>query len=128
MNGPGTRILYKDISLDGRYRLRLTVFYVNGGDAFVSGDTLASEGEANQQFRIDLVDTSAPIDSLAAPAVLANVFHTSPGDPTSRQPTAVTFDLSRWAGRTIRLRLAAVGNRGPLRAGVDDIRLEPIAR
>ena len=31
MNGPGRRILYRDIKLDGRYTLRLTVFYVNAG-------------------------------------------------------------------------------------------------
>jgi hypothetical protein len=128
MNGPGTRILYREVTLPGRYRLRLTVFYVNGGDALMSGETLAYEGEPNQQFRIDLVDPSAPIDSLAAPAVLASVFQTSRGDPRSRPPTVVTYDLSRWAGRTVRLRLAAVNTRGPLRAGVDDIRLEPLAR
>jgi hypothetical protein len=38
----------------------------------------------------------------------------------------VTVDLSPWSGQTIRLRLAAVNNRGPIRAGVDDIRLVPI--
>ena len=31
MNGPGRRILYRDVKLDGRYMLRLTVFYVNAG-------------------------------------------------------------------------------------------------
>ena len=31
MNGPGRRILYRDVKLDGRYTLRLTVFYVNAG-------------------------------------------------------------------------------------------------
>jgi hypothetical protein len=42
-----------------------------------------------------------------------------PPDPTTRM-----FDLSRWAGSTIRLRFAQVDNRGPLRAGIDDVRLE----
>jgi hypothetical protein len=27
MNGPGTRILYRDLRLEGRFTLRLTVFY-----------------------------------------------------------------------------------------------------
>ena len=31
MNGPGRRILYRDVKLDGRYTLQLTVFYVNAG-------------------------------------------------------------------------------------------------
>jgi hypothetical protein len=84
------------------------------------------EAQANQQFRIDLVAPSAPIDSVAHRDVLVNIFATAPGDPDRREPRAVSVDLSRWAGRTVRLRLAATDNRGPLRAGVDDIRFEPI--
>ena len=58
--------------------------------------------------------------------VLANVFATSAGDPDRREPSTISVDVSRWAGRTVRLRLAATDNNGPLRAGVDDIRFEPI--
>ena len=128
MNGPGRRILYRDVKLDGRYTLRLTVFYVNAGP-LSSPDTLdfESTGE-NQQYRIDIVAPSAPVDSLAAAHVLANVFRTSPGDADRREPSAVTVDLSKWEGQTVRLRLASMDNRGPLRAGVDDIRLEPTGR
>ena len=125
MNGPGTRILYRDVKLDGRLRLDLTVFYVGG--AFSSPDTLAYDAPAaNQQFRIDLLDRSAPIDSVAEGDVLLNVFRTSPGDPDRREPTPVSVDVSRLAGQSVRLRLAGVDNRGPLRAGVDDIRFAPI--
>jgi hypothetical protein len=60
--------------------------------------------------------------------VLTNVFRTSPGDADRREPAAVTVDLSKWEGQTVRLRLAGVDNRGPLRAGVDNIRLEPAGR
>ena len=80
----------------------------------------------NQQFRIDVVGLSAPIDSLAEGDVLVNVFRTRAGDPDRLAPTAVSVDLSRWAGQTVRIRLAGTDNRGPLRAGVDDIRFEPI--
>jgi Beta-lactamase len=91
-----------------------------------SRDTLAYESpEPNQQFRIDLIDPSAPIDSVAEDDVLLNVFRTSEGDPTSLAPTAVSVDLSPWAGETVRLRLAQTDNQGPLRAGVDNIRFEP---
>jgi hypothetical protein len=124
MNGPGTRILYRDVELDGHFVLHLTVFYA--GSALTSPETLAHDDEPNQQFRIDLVDPSAPIDSVAKPDVLANVFRTSPGDPSSLEPTAVSVDLSRWSGETVRLRLAVTDNSGPLRAGVDDIRFEPM--
>jgi D-alanyl-D-alanine carboxypeptidase len=125
-NGPGTRILYRDVKLDGRFRLHLTVFYAGVG-GLSSPQTLAyDEAGANEQFRIDLVAPSAPIDSVARGDVVVNVFKTAAGDPDRRQPSTVSVDLSRWAGRTVRLRLAATDNGGPLRAGVDDIRFEPI--
>lgn len=123
-NGPGTHILYRDLRLDGRFTLQVTVFYTGTGP-FSSPATLAYDApEANQQFRIDLIGPSAPIDSVAKGDVLVNVFRTSPGDPTRRQPTEVSVDVSAWAGRTVRLRLAGTDNQGPLRVGVDNIRFE----
>jgi len=112
-NGPGTRILYRDVRLDGRFRLHLTVFYAGVG-GLSSPPTLAyDEPRANQQFRIDLVARSAPIDSVAHRDVVVNIFKTAPGDPDARAPTAVGVDLSRWAGQTVRLRLAGTDNAGP---------------
>jgi D-alanyl-D-alanine carboxypeptidase len=123
MNGPGTRILYRDLRLEGRFSLQLSVFYVGTGP-FSSPASLAYDTpEANQQFRIDLLRPSAPIDSVAKGDVLVNLFHTSPADPVSRQPTEVSVDVSAWAGQTVRLRLATTDNQGPLRVGVDNIRL-----
>ena len=125
MNGPGTRILYRDLRLEGRFTLQATVFYTGTGP-LSSPATLAHDApEANQQFRIDLVRPSAPIDSVAKGDVLVNVFHTSPGDPARRRPTEVRMDVSAWAGQTVRLRLAEADNQGPLGAGVDNIRFEP---
>ena len=62
-NGPGRFILYRDITLDGRYRLHLTVFYVNYGtfSAATSRNTINDE----QQYRIDIVSASSPVDSVA---------------------------------------------------------------
>jgi D-alanyl-D-alanine carboxypeptidase len=127
MNGAGTRILYRDLRLDGRLTLHLTAFYA-GAAPFSSPATLAHDApEANQQFRIDLIGPSAPIDSVAKGDVLVNVFRTSPGDPGYREPADVSVDMSALAGRTVRLRLASTDNQGPLRVGVDDIRFERIA-
>ena len=125
-NGPGTRILYRDVKLEGRLRLHLSVFYAGVGGLSSPRSLAYDEPGANQQFRIDLVAPSAPIDSVAHGDVLVNIFKTSPGDPDRREPSTVSVDVSRWAGRTVRLRLAATDNGGPLRAGVDDIRFEPI--
>jgi hypothetical protein len=125
-NGPGTRILYRDVKLGGRFMLHLSAFYAGVG-GLSSPQTLAyDEPGANQQFRIDLVAPSAPIDSVAHRDVLVNIFKTSAGDPDRREPSTISVDVSRWAGRTVRLRLAATDNNGPLRAGVDDIRFKPI--
>jgi len=126
MNGPGTLILYRDVKLKGRFMLHMTVFHA-GAFGFSSPQTLAyDKPEDNQQFRIDLIGPSAPIDSLAGGEVLVNIFKTSTSEPYERQPTAVKVDVSHWAGQTVRLRLAVTDNRGPLRVGVDNIRFEPI--
>jgi D-alanyl-D-alanine carboxypeptidase len=126
MNGPGTRILYRDLRLEGRFTLQATIFYT-GTAPFSSPATLAYDTpEPNQQFRIDLVRPSAPIDSVAKSDVLVNVFGTSSDDPTRRQPTEVSMDVSAWAGQTVRLRLATTDNGGPLRVGVDNIRFRHI--
>jgi hypothetical protein len=111
------------------------VFYVNGVDglsgyssSFVSPKTFATNAGPNQQFRIDLIRASAPIESLVDADIQANIFQTLPSDPNRKAPTTLAFDLSRWAGQTVRLRLATADNQGPLRAGVDDIRLVPIEK
>jgi D-alanyl-D-alanine carboxypeptidase len=124
LDGPGTRILYRDLTLDGRFVLHLTTFYATlPGAEFSSPRTLAHQGaEANQQFRIDLVRPSAPIDSVARRDVLVNVFRTAPGSSGLHHPFEVKVDVSRLAGRAVRLRIAATENRAPLLAGVDDIR------
>jgi len=128
MNGPGTHILYRDLRLEGRFTLQLTVFYTGTGP-LSSPKTLAHDApEANQQFRIDLLSPSAPIDSVAKGDVLVNVFHTSPDDPARRQPTEVRLDVSALAGQTVRLRLATTDNQGPLHVGVDNIRFQRIGR
>jgi len=125
-NAPGRFILYRDVTLDGRYRLHLTPFYVNLGR--FSGETMSSRNTINdeQHYRIDIVLSSAPVDSVASEHVLVSIFETRPGDPARRVPTEVTVDLSRWEGRTVRLRLAVGENQAPLRAGVDNIRFERI--
>jgi hypothetical protein len=127
MNGPGRRILYRDIMLDGRYRVHLTVFYVNAG-TFSAGSSTGSTIEYEQQYRIDVVTVPAPAASLAREQVLATIFQGQPKDPSRREPADVTFDLSPWAGQTVRLRLTSTDNQGPLRAGVDNIRFERLGQ
>ena len=125
MDGPGTRILYRDLRLDGQFRIDLTVYWA-GTSPLSSPPTLDYHAaEANEQFRIDLIAPTAPIDSVADTDVLTTIFATSPTDPAEQQPTEVSTDLSAWQGQTVRLRLAQTDNRGPLRAAVDNIRFQP---
>lgn len=123
-NSPGRFIMYRDVALDGRYQLRLSVFYVNHGN--FSAVTASSRSQINneQQFRIDIMSPAAPLDSVARDHVLATVFRAAPGDPPRREPSDVTVDLSRWQGQIVRLRVAVAENQAPLRAGVDHLRFE----
>ena len=125
MCSAGSRILYRDIELKGRRELSFALFY-RGVAPLSSSQTLDhTTSFANTQFRVDVMDPSAPVDSLAPGRILATVFRTTPGDDLVLGPRRVTFDLSPWAGRTVRLRFAQVDNGGPLRVVIDDVRLAP---
>ena len=58
----------------------------------------------------------------------ATVFETRPDAPVRRGPTPIRYDLSPWAGQTVRLRIATADNQAPFRAGIDNVRLIPIER
>jgi len=128
MSAPGSRILYRDVTPGRGTQLRFTLFYDNhAAREFHAPNSLDHERDApNQQVRVDLLDPSAPADSVAADDVLATIVRTRPGDPARIAPRGVSFDLSRWADRKVRIRFAQVDNLGPLRAGVDDVRLTPL--
>jgi D-alanyl-D-alanine carboxypeptidase len=133
--GPGMQLMYRDIKLDGPAMLEVTVFYVNGIDGlsgysgpFVAPGTLAIDAGPNQRFRVDILAPTAAADSMAVADVRATVFETSPDAPARRGPTPVRYDLSPWAGQTVRLRIATAANQAPMRAGIDNVRLIPIDR
>jgi D-alanyl-D-alanine carboxypeptidase len=132
---PGMQLMYRDIKLEGPMMLELTVFYSDGIDGlsgyssrFVSPRTLALNAGPNQQFRVDLLAPTAAADSMADADVRATVFETRPDAPARLGPTPIRYDLSPWAGQTVRLRVATVLNQGLMRAGIDNVRLIPIDR
>ena len=90
--------------------------------------TLAINAGPNQQFRIDILAPTAAADSMADADLRATVFETGPDAPARRGPTPVRYDLSPWAGQTVRLRIATADNQAPMRAGIDNVRLIPIDR
>lgn len=133
--GPGSQIMYRDLTLEEPMMLELVVFYSNGIDGlsgysgrFFSPRTLAVNSGANQQFRVDLLAPTATADSMAEADIRATVFNTRPDDPAQLGPTLVRYDLSAWEGQTVRLRVATVLNQGLMRTGIDNVRLIPIDR
>jgi hypothetical protein len=53
-----------------------------------------------------------------------NFFRTRRGDPRTTEPTKVSENISRFAGRTVRLRLVEVDNQGNFSAAVDAVKLK----
>jgi hypothetical protein len=121
---PSQAIAYQDLTLPagGHLTLSFWVYYVNQFAGFVTPPTLDMSVE-NQQFRVDIVHTSAPLTSVAPGDVLANVFRTSVGDPLTLGPTLITYDLTPWAGQTVRLRLGETDTDFYFQAAVDDVQV-----
>ena len=127
--GPGSFILYQDLTLEPglEHTLSFTIYYENRAGVFHTPASLSEGVYPNQQYRVDIIDPAAPVDSVAAGDVLANVFQTEVGDPASLAPTPIYFDLTSFAGSTVRLRFAQVDNQYFFQASVDDVRLESVS-
>lgn len=125
--GPGSHILLQDLTLGaGAQTLSFVLYYNNLAGTFVNPPHLDHTLEANQQYRVDIMNPAAPVDSVAPGDVLANVFQTTPASSLIMVPTLMTFDLTPFAGQTIRLRFAEVDNLFFFPASVDDVRIGPL--
>jgi hypothetical protein len=121
--GPGRRILYQDIALPpggSQYMLNLIAYYQTLA-AIASPNSLNPAVTPNEQYRIDVMKPTAPIDSVDASDILLTVFRTLSGDPQTLAPTQKTADLSAYAGQTVRLRFAEVDNQDVFNASVDAV-------
>lgn len=130
---PDTLILYQDVALEPGIAQQLSLLaYYNSYDplAVPTPDTLSVDegalgGQANQQFRIDVMKPEAPIESLDPADILRTVFATRPGGPRTMAPTRLTANLAPFAGQTVRLRIANVVQEEVFNAGVDAISIVP---
>jgi hypothetical protein len=128
---PDTLILYQDIALEAgeSHLLSLLAYYDSYKPIAVPApDTLsvaeeALGGQANQQFRIDVIRPGAPLESLDPADILSTLFQTKPGAPARMKPTKLTADLSPFAGQTVRLRIAVAAHEEVFNAGVDAVAL-----
>jgi hypothetical protein len=123
--GPSTHVLYQDVTLEPFFSHTLNMVIYYHSDAPIAVPTPNSLdwniGPANQQYRVDVINPSAPIESLGTGNVLMNIFATRKGDPEEMGPTSITANLTRFAGQTIRLRFADVNNEGFLNSSADAI-------
>lgn len=122
--GPGGHILYQDVALEPYYShsLSLLVYYHSYAPPFTpSPNTLDFKSTENQQYRVDVMSPAAPVNSVNPADILATVFATKTDDPQEIGPTALTADLTPFAGQTVRLRFAEVDNRNYFAAGTDSV-------
>jgi hypothetical protein len=127
-SGPGTHVLYQDVALESGFRHTLSffVYYENQAGVFAAPPTLDFNVFPNQQYRIDVLRATADPLSTAPGDVLATVFQTREGDPPSLAPTTVSFDLTPFAGMTVRIRFAEVDNQLFFNASVDNVVIESV--
>ena len=124
--GPSSNVLYQDITVPtDNARLELALWYHNFAGVFFTPRTLSAEpSRRNQQLRIDLIDPSAPLRSLAPGDVLQTLFLTRPGDPAFLPTTLIRADIrGRFGGRQVRLRISEVDNQSNFTVGVDAVRV-----
>ena len=124
--GPGSHIMYQDLVLKKfqSHNLTLILYYDNQAGEFCTPDTLDPKIACNQQYRVDVMDPAAPVDSVASGDVLATLFRTEVGAPRTLAPTPMAYDLSAFAGRTVRLRFSEVDNQSNFLASVDAVNLQ----
>lgn len=121
--GPGSQVLFQDIlvPVGERALCSVIVYYNTNASGFVIGPGLDFDALAeNQQARIDIISTDAdPFTALAG--VLLSIFQTLPGDPLQLGYTTLNFDLSDFAGTTVRFRAAEVDTIGEFNFAIDEL-------
>lgn len=126
--GPGTHILYQDVVVGSGSEevLQLYAYYDSEGTLVTPESGALSGVSPNQQYRIDVMDPLAPIDSVDPADILATVLATKAGDPQALAPKVFTADLTNFKGQTVRLRMAEADTQGYFVAGVDSVSIGPL--
>ncbi len=118
---PDVLTLWQDVALEpeATHTLSLLAYYQSQLPLSTpSPDTLSLEesvlgSQANEQYRIDVMKPSAPLDSLNPEDILATVFKTETGSPLQMKPTRFSVDLTPFAGQTVRIRAVVVNRFDP---------------
>jgi hypothetical protein len=124
--GPGSHLLYQNLAIPAGVpsaTLAFDIFVANRNGTFYSPASLSESVTPNQQARVDIMTTSSSTSDVGA-GVLRNLFQTQPGSTAVTGWTHYTFDVSAFAGSTIRLRFAEVDNQFYFQFGVDNVSLK----
>ncbi|HYG97057.1 MAG TPA: hypothetical protein VD741_08100 [Solirubrobacterales bacterium] len=125
----GLHILYQEVDLGTGPEevLRLYAYYASDVPLTTpeSGTLSPNSPDSNQQYRIDVMDPAAPINSVDPEDILAPVFATDDGDPETMAPELISVDLTEFGGQTVGLRMAEVDNEGFFNAAVDAVAIGP---
>jgi hypothetical protein len=127
-SGGGSHLLYQTITIPQAPSVRFSarVYVHNQASAFSTPSTLDYTVSPNQQARIDIMTTASPVTDVGA-GVLRNLYQTNVGDPLVSGYTTITADLTQFAGKTVRLRLAEVDNQLFFAFGVDQVSIDATA-
>lgn len=128
--GPGSHVLTQSFVVPVNVisaTLSFQLFLNNRAGAFSTPGSLDYSVSPNQQFRVDIITSTADPFSLATADVLQNIYQTRSGDVSISGYSLVTADLTSLlaadAGQTLILRFAEVDNQGVFNAGVDEVSL-----
>jgi hypothetical protein len=127
-NAPTTHELYQDVAIPAGPFATLSFFmaYNNTNGYFVTLNTL--DWVNNQQVRVDLIKTTTANESIAAADVLANLYRSQPGDVLVISPSRkFTYNVSAFAGQTVRLRFAAAVGLSYFPISIDNVCLSTTA-
>jgi hypothetical protein len=129
--GNDTAILTQTFTLPAASTLNLSLYLFYESEtptAVPTPDTLfvkPSGGEpgGNQQVRVDVLKSNAPLESLSPNDILATLYASATGGPEVLGPTLLSADLSQFAGQTVTLRIANATSEGEMKVGVGAVSL-----
>lgn len=121
-NGPACSVMYQDVKIPkGKASLSFTYYYQDYNKVHALD---YNHQPSKHQFRVDLLNPEIDPFSIDSDDILLNAFQLNSKAPPSLNPTTVTYDLTPFSGKKVRLRFAAVNHEGHFKVGVDDISIQ----
>lgn len=118
---PCQSAIYQDIAIPANQEVTCSlIYYYMAFDEIDVGPGLEIDSGPNQQGRIDIMTSNSGVFDTDS-GVLKNLYQTQATDPLTQGYTTLNFDLSEYAGSTVRLRIAQANNEGGIYFAVDAV-------